>query len=95
MSKTFFEDADLKVHVTAPSGYPFVHLELNRWSPSVAKKLFGVRAQLVAAAKRTGVKALFATNPNQDSTWFKFMDVLQFQKLTEHEGRSIYFLETK
>lgn len=94
MSKTFYEDDDLKVALTFPKGVPFVHVEFTNFTPSVVKKMHKVETSLIEAAKRGGIQALFAANPDQDPKWEKFMGLTRFKPLAKHEGKDIYFLET-
>lgn len=93
MFKTFHDDDDLKVCVQNHEGAPFLHCEMKRWSPSVYKKMVQVQERLKQEAHTVGVKVIFAYNTDEDQRWRKFMETVQFKKLSEFDGHSVYFWE--
>lgn len=93
MFKTYFDDSDFTMKLENAEGQVFVHLDVRRWAPSVAKKLLVVQQHMEKEVKRAGYKVLFAVNRNEDAKWYKFVESFGYRPLTEHDGRTVYFRE--
>lgn len=58
---TYYEDDVIKVSIQYLEGYHIVHLDINKWTPSIVKKLRVGLDQLLEQERQLGVEMLFAT----------------------------------